>query len=129
MEWSAKPGSHLDDMEAWKQANPAMGRSIHYENLMAVKNEPEAVVLTENLGIWVDTMVSPWSPGAWSNSADQNLQLTNDRQTFLAFDLTPRRDRCALVASQIGDLAGVEAFELQRSRYFTVFHFLVPVVY
>ena len=103
LEWSAKPGSHLDDMEAWKQANPAMGRSIHYENLMAVKNEPEAVVLTENLGIWVDTMVSPWSPGAWSNSADPNLQLTNDRPTFLAFDLTPRRDRCALVAAQIVD--------------------------
>ena len=103
MEWSAKPGSSLDDLDAWKAANPAMGRSVHYENLMAVKNEPEAVVLTENLGIWVDTMVSPWSPGAWANCVDLDLGLTNDRPTFLAYDLTPRRDRCALVAAQVVD--------------------------
>lgn len=103
MEWSAKPGSSIDDLDAWKAANPAMGRSVHFENLMAVKNEPEAVVLTENLGIWVDTMVSPWSPGAWANCIDTSLEMTNDRQTFLAFDLTPRRNYCSLVGAQIVD--------------------------
>jgi hypothetical protein len=108
LEWSAAPGASLDDMSAWQSANPAMGRTIALENLMATKNEPEAVVRTECLCQWVDTLESPFSPNAWSNCADTNLELEPGKPTYLAFDITPRRDRAALVAAQlVGDRVAV----------------------
>jgi phage terminase large subunit-like protein len=108
LEWSAPVGASLDDITAWQAANPALGRTIHLDNLMATRNEPEAVVRTECLCQWVDTLQSPFSPNAWSNCADVDLKVDVGEQTYLAFDLSPRRDRAALVAAQImGDKIAV----------------------
>lgn len=35
LEWSAEPGCDLDDRQAWAQANPALGRRISVEAVMA----------------------------------------------------------------------------------------------
>ena len=108
LEWSAPVGASLDDITAWQAANPALGRTIHLDNLMATRNEPEAVVRTECLCQWVDTLQSPFSPNAWTNCADLELKVDVGLPTYLAFDLSPRRDRAALVAAQImGDKIAV----------------------
>ncbi len=68
---------------------------------MATKNEPEAVVRTECLCQFVETLQSPWSPAAWSSCADLDLNLEPGTQTYFAFDVTPRRNHAALVAAQV----------------------------
>jgi phage terminase large subunit-like protein len=103
LEWSAPMGCSLDDMSAWQSANPALGRTIHIDNLMATKNEPEAVVRTECLCQFVETLQSPWSPAAWTNCADLELSLEPGKPTYFAFDITPRRNHAALVGAQVLD--------------------------
>lgn len=105
LEWSAPPASNIS-LESATWANPAMGRTVHVDNILATFNEPEAVVRTEVLCQWVDTLESPWSPNAWSQCAVLDLKVEPDpaNQTFLAFDVTPRRNQASLVAAQvIGD--------------------------
>jgi hypothetical protein len=103
LEWSAPMGCSLDDMSAWQAANPALGRTIHIDNLMATKNEPEAVVRTECLCQFVETLQSPWSPAAWSSCADLELVIEPGKPTYFAFDITPRRNHAALVGAQVLD--------------------------
>jgi phage terminase large subunit-like protein len=103
LEWSAPPNCKITiEDAAW--ANPAMGRTVHVDNIKATFNEPEAVIRTEIFCLWVDTLQSPWSPNAWNQCADPDLVVEpNNRQTYLAFDVTPRRNQASLVASQIID--------------------------
>jgi len=99
-EYSAEPGARLDDLEAWRNANPALGHLVQPSTLAArVKSDPPDVVRTELLCCWVDTMDSPWPPDAWS-SARGEVELDRDLQTFLAVDVTPDRRDAALVAVQ-----------------------------
>jgi phage terminase large subunit-like protein len=104
LEWSAPQNSDIS-LQTATWANPAMGRTIHPDNIEATFNEPEPVVRTEILCQWVDTLQSPWSPNAWNQCADPNLEVKPDsnNQTFLAFDITPRRNQCSLVAAQVID--------------------------
>jgi phage terminase large subunit-like protein len=102
LEWSAPPNTNISiESAAW--ANPAMGRTVHVDNIKATFNEPEAVVRTEVMCQWVDTLQSPWSPNAWNQCADADLVVEPGQQTYLAFDVTPRRNQASLVASQIID--------------------------
>ena len=102
LEWSAPPSSNISlESAAW--ANPAMGRTVHIDNIKATFNEPEAVVRTEVLCQWVDTLQSPWSPNAWNQCADPNLTVEPGKPTYLAFDVTPRRNQASLVAAQVID--------------------------
>jgi phage terminase large subunit-like protein len=102
LEWSAPPNCKITiEDAAW--ANPAMGRTVHVDNIKATFNEPEAVIRTEIFCLWVDTLQSPWSPNAWNQCADADLVVEPGQQTYLAFDVTPRRNQASLVASQIID--------------------------
>jgi phage terminase large subunit-like protein len=102
LEWSAPPNTNISiESAAW--ANPAMGRTVHVDNIKATFNEPEAVVRTEVMCQWVDTLQSPWSPNAWNQCANPDLVVEPGQQTYLAFDVTPRRNQASLVASQIID--------------------------
>jgi phage terminase large subunit-like protein len=102
LEWSAPPNTNISiESAAW--ANPAMGRTVHVDNIKATFNEPEAVVRTEVMCQWVDTLQSPWSPNAWNQCANPDLLVEPGQQTYLAFDVTPRRNQASLVASQIID--------------------------
>jgi len=102
LEWSAPANTNISiESAAW--ANPAMGRTVHVDNIKATFNEPEAVVRTEVMCQWVDTLQSPWSPNAWNQCANPDLVVEPGQQTYLAFDVTPRRNQASLVASQIVD--------------------------
>jgi phage terminase large subunit-like protein len=115
LEWSAPQGCAITlKNAAW--ANPALGRTVHPDNILATFNEPEAVVRTEVFCVWVDTLESPWSPNAWNQCADPNLEVKpNGNNTYLAFDVTPRRNQASLVAAQVIDgkiaLGLVQTFE------------------
>jgi phage terminase large subunit-like protein len=102
LEWSAPPNTNIS-LESAKWANPAMGRTVHPDNIEATFNEPEAVVRTEVMCQWVDTLQSPWSPNAWNQCAVPDLEVKPGEQTFLAFDVTPRRNQASLVAAQVID--------------------------
>jgi phage terminase large subunit-like protein len=103
LEWSAPPNTNISlESAAW--ANPAMGRTVHPDNIEATFNEPEAVVRTEVMCQWVDTLQSPWSPNAWNQCAVPDLEVKpNGESTYLAFDVTPRRNQASLVAAQVID--------------------------
>ena len=102
LEWSAPPNTNISlESAAW--ANPAMGRTVHPDNIQATFNEPEPIVRTEVMCQWVDTLQSPWSPNAWNQCADPDLIVEPGNATYLAFDVTPRRNQASLVASQIID--------------------------
>lgn len=100
LEWSS-PNNCKINLENATWANPAMGRTVHVDNIAATFNEPEAVVRTEVFCQWVDTLQSPWSPNAWNQCADTSLEVKPGQQTFLAFDITPRRHQASLVAAQV----------------------------
>ena len=103
LEWSAPPNTNISlESAAW--ANPAMGRTVHPDNILATFNEPEPIVRTEVMCQWVDTLQSPWSPNAWNQCADPDLVVEpNQGATYLAFDVTPRRNQASLVAAQVID--------------------------
>jgi hypothetical protein len=52
-EWSAAPGTSLDDREVWAQANPALGFRITEEAIADERNElSDAGFARERLGVW-----------------------------------------------------------------------------
>ena len=71
-EWSAPPGSDLDDREAWTQSNPALGRRITYEQIAderaALSDDGFA---RERLGMWADPKANAGVfDNAWPALAD-----------------------------------------------------------
>lgn len=79
-EWSAAPGSALDDRAAWAQANPSLGYSGLSERkiLSAMKSDPERVFRTEVLCQWVDSMSEgAFPPGVWESTfAESDCRIT-----------------------------------------------------
>lgn len=69
-EWSAKPGAHTKDREAWAMANPALGHGFVTERTLASAEatDPEWVFRTECLCQWSDgTLEGPFPPGTWDS--------------------------------------------------------------
>lgn len=57
IEWSAAPDRTLDDVEGWREANPALGTTIRMDTLASFHESfPPAVFETEHLCRWVITM-------------------------------------------------------------------------
>ncbi len=103
MEWSAHPDRRLGDIEGWKEANPALGRTIQIETLKARMSDPPEIIQTEMLCQWVTTMNSAFPTGAWNSCAQLNLELQNDRPTWLGLEISPERDYFALCGTQVLD--------------------------
>ena len=107
-EWSAEPGCDIRDKNAWMQANPSAGYTISLDNLEAAMSDEESIVRTELLCQWVSVVNPAISPTNWTASADKNLKLDREQQTWLAVDLSPDRKAGALIAGQQkGDLINV----------------------
>ena len=101
-EWSAP----TDDvtLENARFANPALGITIHPDNLNAVFNDPPDVVQTEVLCRWVQTINSVIDTAAWSKCVDKSVDLDTEKLTWLAVDMSPDRRFAALVGAQkLGD--------------------------
>lgn len=100
-EWSAPLGCRVDDWDALAAANPALGHTIHPDNIEAMLKEDEAIVRTEILCQFLNTMQSPWPIDAWQKCSDPEFTVDPTKQVFAAFDVTPRRNHAALVLGQV----------------------------
>jgi len=87
-EWSAPPGSHLQDRDGWAQANPALGYLISERTIAsAVRTDPEWIFRTEVLCQWsAGTLEGPFPPGAWEGSADPNSRRAAGAPVALCID-------------------------------------------
>ena len=98
-EWSGYTDD-INDVENWKAANPALGYTIHEDNIRAVLNDPPDVVRTEVLCRWVATISSAIPQDAWNDCGEDNLQLDPAANTWLGLDFSPDRRSAALVGAQ-----------------------------
>jgi phage terminase large subunit-like protein len=99
-EYSAPAGSSVDDIEAWKHANPAMGHTISDQNIRdaATFDSPDAFK-TESLSMWVDAIDSPWPMQVW-NECESEVALEDGLPTWMAMDLNFNRELACLVTLQ-----------------------------
>ena len=97
-EWSA-PTDEIS-VENARYANPAMGITIHPDNIKSVLNDPADVVMTEVLCRWVVAISSAVDAASWGNCVDKTADLDPDKLTWLAIDLSPDRKHASLVGAQ-----------------------------
>jgi hypothetical protein len=97
-EWSA-PTDEIS-VENARHANPAMGITIHEDNIKSVLKDPPDVVMTEVLCRWVVAISSAVDSASWGNCLDKGVDLDPEKLTWLAIDLSPDRKHGSLVASQ-----------------------------
>jgi phage terminase large subunit-like protein len=97
-EWSA-PTDEIS-VENARHANPAMGITIHPDNIKSVLNDPADVVMTEVLCRWVVAISSAVDAASWGNCVDKSIDLDPDKLTWLAIDLSPDRKHASLVGAQ-----------------------------
>ena len=99
-EYSAAPGTAVDDIEGWKQANPALGYTINVQNIRdaATFDSPDAFK-TETLCMWVDAIDSPWPMQVW-NDSEREIALEDGLPTWMALDLNFNRELACLVTVQ-----------------------------
>jgi hypothetical protein len=97
-EWSA-PTDEIS-VENARHANPAMGITIHEDNIKSVLKDPPDVVMTEVLCRWVVAISSAVDSASWGNCLDKGVDLDPEKLTWLAIDLSPDRKHGSLVAAQ-----------------------------
>lgn len=100
MEWSAERGADLDDVEAWRQANPALGIRLA---VSTVRDEravlDEETFARERLGIWGSTRAHRViSAEAWQACAQAGLTAA-DGAVALAVDVSPARNATSIAAA------------------------------
>ena len=102
-EWSSDYDLIDDSPRFWAgaaMANPALGHTVHIDNLRAVMNDPPDVVRTEVLCRWVQTIDSAIPAGEWAECATDGLDLDLEKTVWLGLDCSPDRRDAALVAAQ-----------------------------
>ncbi|MGH3672182.1 MAG: hypothetical protein ACRDSH_16370 [Pseudonocardiaceae bacterium] len=107
-EWSADPALALDDGEAWRQANPALGIRITEE---FVEGELAALAVQDDDGVWVGPEFSRERLGRWPTS---NVEHVIDPEVWakladaesapgtsivFAADSNPERSRATIAAA------------------------------
>jgi hypothetical protein len=97
-EWSA-PTDEVS-LENAAYSNPALGISIHPDNIRAVFNDPPDVVQTEVLCRWVQSIQSCVDSAKWAACSEPDFDLKDDELTWLGIDLSPDRKFAALVGAQ-----------------------------
>lgn len=100
-EWSAAPGSELDDMEAAAAANPSLGYSITERAVRsAMATDPEWVYRTEVLCQWEETAVEgPFPTGAWEAGQDVNSSIAEDSELAWCLDVSADRTQAHLAVA------------------------------
>jgi phage terminase large subunit-like protein len=98
VEHGAPDGCAIDDEQAWKVANPALGDFLHADAIHAtLKTTREPIFRRYRLGQWVG-QVDRWLPwGAWEAVADPERQVPWRERVVLAFDGSASGDSTALV--------------------------------
>lgn len=102
VEFGAPDGCAIDDREAWKIANPALGDFLHEDALEAtLKTTREAPFRRYRLGQWVGRANSwlPW--GEWEKCAADRQAPDPGETVVLAFDGSASGDSTALIGSTL----------------------------
>ena len=106
IEYAAAAGCKIDDPEAWKEANPALGDFLHADALTAtLKTTREAPFRRYRLGQWVG-VADAWLPwGLWDTRAEPaGRGLPDDgARIVLAFDGSASGDSTALIGCTMDD--------------------------
>jgi phage terminase large subunit-like protein len=97
-EWSA-PTDEIS-VENARHSNPAMGITIHEDNVRSVLHDPPDVVMTEVLCRWVVAINSAVDAASWGNCLDKSQDLDPEKTTWLAIDLSPDRKHASLIGAQ-----------------------------
>ena len=98
-EWSAF-SDKIDVERNWQASNPALGHTIHVDNIRAVLNDPPEVVQTEVLCRWVNTIGAAIPTKEWEECGQDEVELDPEKLTWLGLDLSPDRRDGALVGAQ-----------------------------
>jgi len=98
-EWSAY-SDKITDERNWVASNPALGHTIHEDNIRAVLNDPPDVVQTEVLCRWVNTISGAIPAKEWNECGVDEIELDVEKVTWFGLDLSPDRRDGALVAAQ-----------------------------
>lgn len=98
-EWSAYSDKIADERN-WVASNPALGHTIHEDNIRAVLNDPPDVVQTEVLCRWVNTISGAIPAKEWNECGVDSVELDVEKVTWFGLDLSPDRRDGALVAAQ-----------------------------
>ena len=98
-EWSAY-SDKIEDERNWVASNPALGHTIHEDNIRAVLNDPADVVQTEVLCRWVNTISGAIPAKEWEECGADEIELDVEKVTWFGLDLSPDRRDGALVAAQ-----------------------------
>lgn len=99
VEYAAPEGCALDDREAWKIANPALGDFLHEDAVAAtLKTTREPAFRRYRLGQWTGR-ADQWLPwGAWETRADPDRGMPPEgERVVLAFDGSASGDSTALM--------------------------------
>lgn len=114
VEYAAPDGCDVDDREAWKAANPALGDFLFEDALAAtLRTTREAPFRRYRLGQWVGA-ADAWLPwGAFEQRADAERGIPPEgERVVLAFDGSASGDSTALVGCTLdGHVFVVEAWE------------------
>jgi hypothetical protein len=107
-EWSAEPGSALDDVKAWQAANPGLGYTISERALRSAYDAmPASRFRTEYLCQFVDQLDSAVDLAAWRECADPaagSMAALRPRGLVCCFDISPDSAHAALaVAARLPD--------------------------
>ena len=102
-EFSAPQGCLVDDREAWKIANPALGDFLAEDGLAAAQRTLREPVFRQlRLGQWVKA-ADAWLPfGAWDACKDTEGSVPARSRVVLAFDGSASGDSTALVGCTVG---------------------------
>lgn len=98
-EWSA-PTDDVNDPANIIAAVPALGHTIHADNIAQLLNDPHEVVQTEVLSRWVATITAAVGEIEWRACISEDVDLNPEKITWMALDHSPDRRHCALVAAQ-----------------------------
>lgn len=105
-EWSAADGCELDDADAWRQANPALGITVSEAAIRtAMSTDPPAVFRTEVLCQRVEQLDGAIDLAAWRACADAGGNMNAVRNRVAAcFDVAPDGQHATLaVAARLTD--------------------------
>lgn len=102
VEYAADDGCSLDDREAWKQANPALGDFLHEDAIDAtLKTTREAAFRRYRLGQWTGTSNAWLGWGMWEECSGVDDLPEDGTAICLAFDGSASGDSTALVGCTI----------------------------
>lgn len=97
-EWSCAPETDCMSVDAWAQANPALGYGLlTLRALKSASKKPHASFLTENLCQWVTTRHDSMFPeGAWEAGIDASSRIAEDSPVVYGVDVSADRQHASI---------------------------------